>query len=108
MPEFLALERAGAVESCPVQEIGRALGFTKSGATRVVHRLHEKGLVEKLRSAEDARICCVVPTELGRSLLAEAFDQFDEELRRKLSRLEPARARLLEELLEELASTLPD
>ncbi|MCK8603738.1 MarR family winged helix-turn-helix transcriptional regulator [Desulfoferrobacter suflitae] len=60
LPEFLALDKVAGTKDCPVQEVGHALGFTKSGATRIVNRLEKKGYVEKVRSDEDARVCCVI------------------------------------------------
>ena len=43
MPEFIALDKVSSTKDCPVQDIGISLGFTKSGATRVVNRLEKKG-----------------------------------------------------------------
>lgn len=47
MPEFIALDKIFNTKNCPVQDIGLALGFTKSGATRIVNRLEKKGYVQK-------------------------------------------------------------
>ena len=38
-PEFRALRLASAQDKCSMQHIAQGLGFTKSGATRVVDRL---------------------------------------------------------------------
>ena len=69
MPEYLALETSANTVDCPVQDIGMQLGFTKSGATRIVNRLEKKGYITKIKSHEDARICCVVPTDKGKKVL---------------------------------------
>jgi DNA-binding MarR family transcriptional regulator len=69
MPEYLALETSANTVDCPVQQIGNQLGFTKSGATRIVNRLEKKGYITKNKSHEDARICCVVPTVKGKKVL---------------------------------------
>lgn len=82
MPEFIALEKVSTTQNCPVQDVGYALGFTKSGATRIVNRLEKKGYVTKVKSCEDARICCVVITEKGEAVLESVnawyITQFDE------------------------------
>jgi MarR family 2-MHQ and catechol resistance regulon transcriptional repressor len=59
MPEFIALDKISTTSQCAVQDVGYSLGFTKSGATRIVNRLEKKGYVQKIKSHEDARICCV-------------------------------------------------
>jgi DNA-binding MarR family transcriptional regulator len=41
LAEFMALDRVLMNPSCSVNEIGISLGFTKSGATRVVDRLEK-------------------------------------------------------------------
>jgi DNA-binding MarR family transcriptional regulator len=80
MPEYLALETAAMTTDCPVQDIGARLGFTKSGATRIVNRLEKKGYIQKCRSSEDGRICCVMPTEKGRQILANESRIYMEKL----------------------------
>ena len=80
MPEYLALETAALTTDCPVQYIGTRLGFTKSGATRIVNRLEKKGYIQKCRSNEDGRICCVGPTEKGNQILANESRIYMEKL----------------------------
>ncbi len=64
--EHRALGRLGSMPLCTVQELGDGASLTKSGATRLVDRLEERGLLERQRSAEDGRVCCVALTEAGR------------------------------------------
>lgn len=78
MPEFIALDKVSRTPDCPVQEVGCSLGFTKSGATRIVNRLVRKGYVEKKRSTEDARICCVEITTKGKQVLESANTRYTE------------------------------
>jgi len=82
MPEFIALDKVATTPDCPVQDVGYSLGFTKSGATRIVNRLEKKGYVHKVRSYEDARICCVEITKKGEQVLESAnsryMEQFDD------------------------------
>lgn len=72
MPEFIALGKISTTRNCPVQDVGHSLKFTKSGATRIVNRLEKKGYVNKIRSTEDARICCVKLTPKGLRVLESA------------------------------------
>ncbi|MDD3059135.1 MAG: MarR family transcriptional regulator [Sphaerochaeta sp.] len=76
MAEFLALENISKVNECPVQQVGYSLGFTKSGATRVVNKLAAKGYVTKTMGDKDARVCCLTVTENGRAILEEAFRRY--------------------------------
>ena len=86
MPEYLALEAAYYTTDCPVQHIGKTLGFTKSGATRIVNRLEKKGYISKLRSSDDARICCVVPTHKGENVLESVSRHYNDKLQLVLSK----------------------
>lgn len=76
MPEFIALDKISTTTNCAVQDVGYALGFTKSGATRIVNRLEKKGYVQKIKSHEDARICCVEITKAGERVLASANSRY--------------------------------
>ncbi|NLG17351.1 MAG: MarR family transcriptional regulator [Fibrobacter sp.] len=72
MPEFIALQKISTTQNCPVQEIGIRLGFTKSGATRIVNRLEKKGFAKKHKFQNDARVCCVTITSKGQQALESA------------------------------------
>ncbi|WP_027369876.1 MarR family winged helix-turn-helix transcriptional regulator [Desulfovermiculus halophilus] len=90
MPEFIALDKVSATPDCSVQAVSRRLGFSKSGATRVVNRLEKKGYIKKLRSAEDGRICCIGITDKGKQVLESAdmrYQQQFEEIVAKISDL---------------------
>ena len=87
MPEFIALEKVSTSPDCSVQNIGYSLGFTKSGATRIVNRLEKKSYVEKVRSIEDARICCVEITKKGEQVLTAANSRYLEEFNNLVSKM---------------------
>lgn len=80
MPEFIALEKVSTTPHCAVQDIGYRLGFTKSGATRIVNRLEKKGYIKKLKSNEDGRICCVEITKSGEHILSSVNAHYMEQL----------------------------
>jgi DNA-binding MarR family transcriptional regulator len=46
---------SGVQVNFPVQDVGLQLGFTKSGATRIVNRMEKKGL-QKIKSHADGVI----------------------------------------------------
>lgn len=79
MPEFIALDKISTTSHCAVQDVGYSLGFTKSGATRIVSRLEKKGYIQKIKSHEDARVCCVEITKSGERVLASANSRYMEQ-----------------------------
>ena len=99
MPEFMALAKVSETEDCPVREIGSTLGYTKSGATRMVDRLEGKGLVSKARSKNDGRICCVKITKQGEDSLKAAFSVLRGQLDSLLSRMPGDSEKLIIEAL---------
>ena len=108
MPEFIALEKVSNTQDCPVQNVGLQLGFTKSGTTRIVNRLEKKGYVKKIKSHEDARICCVVITERGEEVLHSANKYYSEKLAATLARMPKELARQMTELLLFMARILSE
>jgi DNA-binding MarR family transcriptional regulator len=106
MPEYLALETSANTNDCPVQHIGNQLGFTKSGATRIVNRLEKKGYIQKVRSYEDARICCVVPTDKGKKTLEGVAKYYADRLSAVLAKVPPDKSANIADALLEIASAL--
>ena len=74
--EYMALKRACESEEMSIQEIGSALNFTKSGATRIIDRLENKGYVIRKRSQVDGRVCCVALTDKGRETVAKIWEKY--------------------------------
>lgn len=106
LAEFLALDGISRIVDCPVQQVGTALGFTKSGATRIVNRLAAKGYVSKRTSGSDARVCCLGVTERGREILSQAYAQYGNLLDRVFSGLEATEQQELQESLIRFSSLL--
>lgn len=98
--EHRALGRLGAAPHCTVQSLADGASLTKSGATRLVDRLEERGMLERERSAVDGRVCCVAMTPAGSAALAEANQAF-------ALRLDGLLFRLTVEQRAELRKTLP-
>lgn len=69
---LLRLHRTG--EPMATGHLGEQLALTSGGATRLVDRLVEEGLVERLDCPTDRRVHHVGLTEEGRRVLAEALE----------------------------------
>lgn len=106
LAEFRALQTAAQYPDCSVQQIGKLLDFTKSGATRIVNRLEKQKLVSKVRSAADGRVCCVQPTEHGLNLLQHAKEITGERLGQALSKVSVQEQNSIVHALTTLAKVL--
>ena len=108
MPEFLALDKIANTPDCPVNQIGHLLGFTKSGATRIVNRLSKKGYVQKMRSHEDARVCCVHITPQGKKVLNATDERYSVEIKRLQSKMPASEARKMTSLFTKIANIIKE
>lgn len=99
LTEFMALKTTYD-SKCSLQEIGSALSFTKSGATRIIDRLENKGYVRRIKSDSDGRVCCAPVTEKGEQTIAKIMDKNIEDLEQKLRNLEPETLDRIKEALE--------
>ncbi|MGI6434454.1 MAG: MarR family winged helix-turn-helix transcriptional regulator [Syntrophomonadaceae bacterium] len=100
--EFLALKKAYEKNQCSIQQIGKALNFTKSGATRIIDRLETKGYVIRERSAIDGRVCCVPVTDKGAELVTRMIYKKANELDKMLKHLQPQQLDQIRETLQTL------
>jgi len=98
--EHRALGHLAKGHDCDVQTVGQGAGLSRSGATRLVNRLEERGLLVKERSSEDARVCCVGLTAEGRRSLSKAERVF-------VARLERILAGLPQEMRAKVTEVLP-
>lgn len=106
MPEFIALDKISNTPDCPVQEIGQALGFTKSGATRIVNRLESKGYIRKMTSTEDARVCCLIITASGEKVIHDADARYKEKLEQLVSKMPESERSRAKKLLNSMAQAI--
>lgn len=106
MADFLALEQITNTPDCMVKGIGKRLGFTKSGATRIVDRLEKKGYVKRLRFQEDGRVCCIASTEEGKYVLESAQNGYSERLEELLSQMSSETAKQVVNSLVTMANVL--
>lgn len=98
--EFMALKKIYEKNNLSIQEIGIALNFTKSGATRIIDRLENKGYVTRERSPLDGRVCCVTITEEGTVVTIRIIKKYTVYLEEKLRELEPQMVDNIQKALE--------
>ena len=108
MPEFLALDKVSTTRDCRVQNVGNSIGFTKSGATRIVNRLEKKGYVKKVKSHEDARVCCVVITDSGENVIKAADARYLEQFEKLLSKMPEKFEPKMKEVFTHMAKALKE
>lgn len=106
--EYRALRVLDRTDQCTMQSLARALGFSKSGATRVADRLERAGYVCRERSAEDHRVCCVVLTAQGKALASRIAAEFTAKAGASLGRLDEDMSRIFLASLHTYVRTLND
>jgi len=104
--EFMALKAAYENDNFSIQEIGSALNFTKSGATRIIDRLENKGYVKRERSLTDGRVCCVPVTDKGTQLISKIIKKDTNYVEELLQDLEPQMVDNIKTTLEILIRSL--
>ncbi|MEA5114611.1 MAG: MarR family transcriptional regulator [Geobacteraceae bacterium] len=106
MPEFIALDKIAATRDCPVQMVGQALGFTKSGATKIVNRLEKKGFIKRSKSLEDGRVCCLVITDDGRQVLMKADKRYSDKFQELLLKIPQQYSAQMKDFIKAMAKAL--
>lgn len=66
--------------NCRVSEIAQALSITVGGTSKLVDRLANAGLCERLPNPEDGRSSTILLSDAGRALLAAATRTFNDEV----------------------------
>lgn len=106
LAEFMALKKTYENINVSVQEIGNAINFTKSGATRIVDRLEKKGYITRERSLIDGRVCCVKITAKGKDVITNIIEKYTEYLDKVLMGLEPQKVEDIKDALEVLVKSV--
>ena len=95
--DYLALRNIKNQPHCSIQAVGKTLGFTKSGATRVIKRLEARDLVSICVSPDDSRTRCLSLTERAEECLKTTADFQADRIDRLLKKMEPeARKQLIQ------------
>lgn len=104
--EFMALKRVYENPDISIQEIGNALNFTKSGATRIINRLEEKGYAKRQNSDIDGRVCCVSITPKGTAMIKSVMLNYTNYLEELLKGLEQKEVENIKDTLEILVKAI--
>lgn len=104
--EFMALKKVYKNENYSIQEIGRALDFTKSGATKIINRLENKGYVIREHSSIDGRVCCVVITDKGLEAITSIEERYTDYVGEMLKDFEPNTIDNVKNVLELLITSV--
>ena len=100
--DFRVLEVLLHKGALPVNTIGPIVGLTPGSISVAVDRLVEKGLVNRVESAEDRRVRIVALTPRGRGLIVPAFRKHSGQMRKVFSELSPEELRGLEVALKKI------
>ncbi|WP_210769071.1 MarR family winged helix-turn-helix transcriptional regulator [Ruania alkalisoli] len=98
----MALRQAMADDGGRVSDLAGRLRIAPRSATEVVDSLEERGLVERVRSAEDRRAVHVQVTAAGRDLVAHIERSRDEAQRAMFERLSTSEQEELRRMLRAL------
>ncbi len=104
--EFMALKKINECKEITIQEVGNAINFTKSGASKIIDRLENKGYVIRMNSPIDGRVCCVLTTEKGIETLAGIINYYTLNLNNSLKGIEPQKVDQIRESLIVLVDAL--
>ncbi|HEX2945502.1 MAG TPA: MarR family transcriptional regulator [Clostridia bacterium] len=104
--DFIALKKVYENTAITIQGIGNALNFTKSGATRIINRLEIKGYVTRENSPEDGRVCCVMITEKGVTVVSKIIKNYTEYLHETLKNLDTEAVEQVKKVLDTLLAEL--
>ncbi len=87
--EFMALKKAHESDNITIQEIGNALNFSKSGASKVIDRIESKGYVVRETSSIDGRLCYVKVTDKGTEVITGIVENYSTYVSKMLKGLSP-------------------
>lgn len=87
--EFMALKRVYENAEISIQEVGNNLNITKSGATKIINRLEQKGYVTRKTSTADGRVCCLHTTYNGIQIMNSIISKNTLYIEKILNQLDP-------------------
>jgi DNA-binding MarR family transcriptional regulator len=86
-PQLMCLMAVVEMESVTTADVARRIHLGRSTLVGILDRLEAKGLVRRLRNAEDRREVAVTPTDEGRALVAKTPFPLQHSLARALAQL---------------------
>lgn len=106
VPDLVALDLIGRRDTCIMSDVAQELGSPMSTVTSVVDRLVKSGLVSRERDANDKRSIRLVPTRLGRKLLATLGEEQRHSCEIVLAALKPKERDIFVALIAKAASAV--
>ncbi len=89
-----------------MSHLAEILGASMSSATGIIDRMEERGLVERIRVADDRRVVIVRPTRAGMDLVDEAELVRSELMRTAVGRLDLQQLERLERATVDIRSAI--
>ena len=102
LSDFAVLEVLLHKGPLPVNTIGPMVDLTPGSISIAVDRLVAKGLVSRIKSAEDRRVRIVALTSHGKDLIVSAFRKHSGQMKRVFSELSPEELHGLEVALKKV------
>ena len=106
MTHFHVLTLLRHHDAMPMGRLAEILDASVSGATGMIDRMEERGLVERVRVPGDRRVVLVRPTRAGLDLVDDAELVRSDVMRATLARLETAQLERQTHALADLAAAL--
>lgn len=105
--EFMALKKIYERDNTTIQEVGNALSFTRSGASKIIDRIEAKGYVVRETSPIDGRVCCVKVTEKGIGVITGIVERYSTYVDNMLQELDSDTVKNIKSVLEILVDSAP-
>lgn len=106
--EYMALKKASDMQNATMHELGESLNVTKSGISKIVNRLENKLYVSREHSSTDGRVCCVLPTEKGKTAIQKVSNRYSEYLYEILGDMREESLKNIKETLELIFNAIQD
>lgn len=106
LPQLVCLFAVVAEEGMPAREISRRIHVSASTLVGILDRLEGKGLIERTRDTHDRRQIFIVPTPIGRQLIAESPSPFGEAFEQSFHLLKLPEQRRLARCLAQIADLI--
>jgi len=87
--EYMAVKKVYENKNITIQEIGNMLNITKSGVSKIVDRIENKGYIVRVKSPVDGRVCCVRITESGKGVINKIEKKYSLYIEEMLKGFEP-------------------
>ena len=104
--EFMALKKVHENNDITIQEMGNELNITKSGASKIIDRLENKGYVTREQSSADGRVCYVGIKDKGIEAITKIVESYTGYVGDMLESIEPNTVDNAKNVLEALVRSV--